>query len=175
VDDGTLATDATWQLVSFDAVNAKQVKFQVVNANADDGNKYGAAAEIRFTTPKEVSLEPPTVSLAVTTNEEGRIVITGTMDKYNSLGDSYVVTAKGLLYIPSARIGTRTLTVNTSGRTKVNFTEFSPNGSFIYNLKPTNNSTAYAFRAFITYKNTETGKSVTVYSNVIRGSYNTLK
>jgi hypothetical protein len=96
------------------------------------------------------------------------------MDNYKTLGDSYVVTAKGLLYIPSARIGTRTLTVNTSGRTKVNFTEFSPNGSFIYNLKPANNSTAYAFRAFITYKNPENGKSVTVYSNVIRGSYDSI-
>jgi hypothetical protein len=65
--------------------------------------------------------------------------------------------------------------VNTSGRTKVNFTEISNYGQFIYNLKPTSNSTAYAFRAFVTYKNTETGKTVTVYSNVIRGSYDSIK
>jgi hypothetical protein len=114
------------------------------------------------------------VLLTVKTNDEGRIVITGTMDKFENRSDYYEVTAKGLLYIPSARIGTRTLTVNTSGRTKVNFTEFSPNGSFIYNLKPANNSTAYAFRAFITYKNPENGKTVTVYSNVIRGSYDSI-
>ena len=54
VDDGTLATDASWQLVSFDAVNAKQVKFQVVDATSDNASKkFAAAAEIRFTTPEE--------------------------------------------------------------------------------------------------------------------------
>ena len=54
VDDGVLATDASWQLVSFDAVEARQVKFQVVDATSGEvGNKFAAAAEIRFTMPRE--------------------------------------------------------------------------------------------------------------------------
>ena len=57
VDDGILATDASWQKVSFEAVKAMQVKFQVVDANSDGSNKYGAAAEVRFTTPKEAPHE----------------------------------------------------------------------------------------------------------------------
>ena len=58
VDDGTLATDAAWQLVSFDAAKARQVKFQVVDATSGEvGNKFAAAAEVRFTKPKEAPHE----------------------------------------------------------------------------------------------------------------------
>ena len=58
VDDGTLATDAAWQLISFDAVKARQVKFQVVDATSGEvGNKFAAAAEVRFTMPKEAPHE----------------------------------------------------------------------------------------------------------------------
>ena len=119
-------------------------------------------------------MKVPSVSLAVTKDNE-RIIITGQIKDHEKLDDYYEITGRGILYIPSARIGTRTLTVNTSGRTKVNFTAISEDGEFIYNLKPASNSTAYAFRAFVTYKNTETGKTVTVYSNVIRGSYDSIK
>ena len=54
VDDGTLAADTAWQLVSFPAVEALQVKLQVVDATSGEvGNKFAAAAEVRFTVPKE--------------------------------------------------------------------------------------------------------------------------
>ena len=54
MDDGTLATDADWQMISFAAVKAKQVKFQVVDATSGEvGNKFAAAAEVRFTMPKK--------------------------------------------------------------------------------------------------------------------------
>ena len=54
IDDGVLATDADWQLISFDAVRAKQVKFQVVDATSGEvGNKFAAAAEVRFTVAKD--------------------------------------------------------------------------------------------------------------------------
>ena len=115
----------------------------------------------------------PTVSLELSTNSSGRIVITGKIDDYADLGDRYEITGRGLLYIQTSRIGTRTLTVNTSGRTRVNFSTVSETGTFTYNLKPTSKSTSYAYRAFLIYKDTETGKTVTVYSDMIRGSYNT--
>ncbi len=54
VSEGTLDSDQAWQLVSFDAVEAKQVKFQVLEAG-DNGNGilFAAAAEVRFTAVKE--------------------------------------------------------------------------------------------------------------------------
>lgn len=116
----------------------------------------------------------PTVSLKVSAGSNGRIVITGSIDDYANLSDTYEITGRGLLYIQSSRIGTRTLTVNTSGRTRVNFSSVKADGSFVYNLKPTSRSTAYTYRAFIVYRNTRTGETVTVYSDLIRGSYNTI-
>ena len=94
------------------------------------------------------------------------------MDDYANLDDYCEITAHGLVYIQTSRIGTRTLTVNTSGRTKVNFTTYKDDGSFSYSFKPTNKSTVYTYRAFITYLDPNTGKSVTVYSPIMRSSYN---
>ena len=116
----------------------------------------------------------PSVSLTLSTNSSGRIVIKGQIDNFENMADCYEITGRGILYIQTSRIGTRTLTVNTSGRTRVNFSTVSEEGTFTYNLKPTSKGTSYAFRAFVIYKNTETGKTVTVYSDMIRGSYNSL-
>ena len=102
----------------------------------------------------------------------GKITITGKVADYVNLKDYCEITAHGLLYIQASRIGTRTLTVNTSGRTRVNCSTYNDDGSFSYSFKPTAKSTVYAFRAFITYKNPETGATVTVYSPMIRTSYN---
>ena len=49
VSEGSLDSDQAWQLVSFDAVEAKQVKFQVLTAGSNDDKLYAAAAEVRFT------------------------------------------------------------------------------------------------------------------------------
>lgn len=56
IENGTLSSDTAWQKVSFDAVDAKQIKFQVVDAKTTEvNNKYGSAAEVRFTSSsKEV-------------------------------------------------------------------------------------------------------------------------
>ena len=119
-------------------------------------------------------LKAPTVSLYLSVNSStGRIVIKGQVDDYANLDDYYTITSHGIIFIQTSRIGTRTLTLNTSGRTKVSFSSYAEDGSFTYNLKPTSKSTSYAFRAFITYTDA-TGKSVTVYSDMIRGSYNSI-
>lgn len=55
ITEGRLVINTAWQKITFEAINAKQIKFQVVDALSNDNNKYGAAAEIRFTaTSKEV-------------------------------------------------------------------------------------------------------------------------
>jgi len=123
----------------------------------------------------EPSVKAPSVTVSLSTNSSGRIVITGQIEDFGNLNECYEITGQGLLYIQASRIGSRTLTVNTSGRTKVNFSGVSSEGTFTYNLKPSSKSTSYAFRAFVSYKNTETGETVTVYSDMIRGSYNTVK
>ena len=120
-------------------------------------------------------LKVPEVSLTVTTNSSGKLVLKGTVEDFENLEEYYEITGRGVLYIPTSRIGTRTLTVNTSGRTKVSFKTVDENGSFTYTFKPTSKSTQYAFRAYLTYKDPSTGLSVTVYSPMIRGSFNTLK
>ena len=123
----------------------------------------------------QITLKAPTVSLEVSTNSSGRIVITGTVDDYENLDEYYEITGHGIVYINSSRLGGRILTLSTAGRTRVNFSSYSDEGSFTYNMKPTSKTTSYTMAAFLIYTNTETGKSITVYSDSIRGSYNSLK
>ena len=120
-------------------------------------------------------LKVPEVSLSITTNGSGKLVVQGVVEDFENLEDYYQITGYGLLYIRTSRIGNRLLTTNTSGRTKVSFKTVDENGSFTYTFKPTSKSTQYAFRAYLTYKDPSTGLSVTVYSSMIRGSFNTLK
>ena len=118
------------------------------------------------------TLKAPSVEMILSKTSAGKITITGKVADYANLDDYYEITAHGLLYIQASRIGTRTLTVNTSGRTRVNCSTYNADGSFSYTFKPSSKTTVYAFRAFITYKNPETGATVTVYSPMIRTSYN---
>ena len=122
----------------------------------------------------QAALKAPSVTLKLDKTSAGKIVITGQVADYANLEDYYEITAHGLLYIQSSRIGTRTLTTNTSGRTKVSFSAYGEDGSYSYTFKPSSKSTTYTFRAYITYRNTETGKTVTVYSNILRTSYNNI-
>ena len=113
--------------------------------------------------------------MTLKTSSTGKIVMTAQVEDYKNLDDYYEITSHGVLYIQASRIGSRTLTVNTSGRTRVTFTGYNEDGTYIYNLKPSSKSTIYAMRAFITYKKTKTGATVTVYSDMFRTSYNGIK
>ncbi len=73
VDDAALEEAvSSWTKISFDPVNVKQVKLQVVDAKTGDGNKYAAAAEVRFT-KRECAHEWSdwTVTTAATCTEKG--------------------------------------------------------------------------------------------------------
>ena len=130
-------------------------------------------SETRDETVKyQSTLKEPTVSSSLSKTAGGKITVIGQVDDYANLDDYYEITAHGLLYIQSAMIGSRTLTINTTGRTKVTFSEYSDDGSFFYSFTPDTKSTAYTYRAFVTYMNTVTGESVTVYSNMMRSNYN---
>ena len=123
----------------------------------------------------EKELKAPTVSLKVTKNTStGKIVMTGIVDDYENLDDYYDITSHGLIFIYTTKLGTRVLTVNTSGRTKVNFGRYKDDGSFVYNLKPASKTISYTIRAFITYVDPDTGRTVYVYSDPVVSTYNKL-
>lgn len=124
--------------------------------------------------PYQKELKAPTVSLNLSKNSSGKIVITGKVDDYENLGEYYEITAHGLLYIQKSRIGTRVLTRNTSGRTNVNCSGYKADGSFTYSMKPANKTTTYAFRAYVTYTDPATGSPVNVYSDMLVSSFNNI-
>lgn len=114
----------------------------------------------------------PKVTLSVAANN-GKIILTGKYEDYENLSKYYTVTAHGIVYYSSSKLGTRTLTVNTPGRTRVNFSKYQEDGSFVYNMKPTSANTKYTIRAFLAYEDKD-GRTVYVYSAPKSVSYNGL-
>ena len=103
----------------------------------------------------------------------GKIALTGKIVDYENKDNYYEITAHGLVYYSAAKLGTRTLTVNTPGRTRVNFSGYKEDGSFTYSMKPAYATTYYIVRAFAAYTD-ENGRTVYAYSEPIRVSYNSL-
>mgnify|MGYP003300897373 CR=1 FL=1 len=168
VDDGTLATDASWQLVKFNAVNALQVKFQVVEANSSTGTQFGAAAEVRFTTPAAEAPDdavPPSVSLN-TRISDGYLVLEGSVNEFADVAANYDILDYGILYIPVTRLGSSTLTDETAGRTRILFSRCTDEGHFTYYMLSRDTSVSYAVRAFMVYKDPDTQTLVTIYSQM---------
>ena len=115
----------------------------------------------------------PSVSLDVTASD-GKIVMTGSFDDFENIDKYYEITSKGIVYMRSVSLGRRVLTLQTAGRTKVTFTEYKADGSFIYKLKPLKDDTSYTIRAFLSYTDPDTNKTVNVYSDPIVTSYSDL-
>ncbi|MGN1191872.1 MAG: glycoside hydrolase family 2 TIM barrel-domain containing protein [Dorea sp.] len=115
----------------------------------------------------------PKVTLSVAAASGGKIALTGKFEDYENVSKYYDVTAHGLIYYSSSKLGTRTLTVNTPGRTRVNFSKYQSDGSFTYSMTPASASTKYTVRAFLAYQD-ESGRTVYVYSSPKSVSYNSL-
>ena len=135
-----------------------------------DGTTYTCTV-CGHTETKKV-LEAPEASISAVKASNNRIKLTGTFEDYENIEKYYEVTAHGLVYMQKTRLGTKVLTVNTSGRTRVNFSSYSSNGTFSYTFKPTNISTQYTARAFLAYID-EDGVTRYVYSAPILISYKT--
>lgn len=118
--------------------------------------------------------QAPTVSLKVEAAANGRIKMTGCFEDYANVDSYYNVTAHGLVYYSAAKLGTKMLSINTPGRTRVSFTKYGADGTFSYTMTPSAASTRYAVRAFLTYTDPDTGRSATVYSDTMYVSYNNL-
>ena len=118
--------------------------------------------------------QAPTVTVSAARAASGtKITMTGTFVDYENVSKYYDVTSHGLVYYSASKLGTKTLTVNTPGRTKVNFSKYQADGSFSYTMKPAYATTKYVVRAYLSYVN-DAGRTVYVYSSPITVSYNSL-
>lgn len=116
----------------------------------------------------------PTADFNVTVNDGGKLVMTGVVEDYANISDYCDITAHGLLYMQTDRLGARILTASTSGRTRINFSGYKEDGSYIYRLTPASKDTSYTIRAFVAYTDQDTGKTCYAYSDAVVGSYNSL-
>lgn len=140
---------------------------------SEDG-QHEATYELNKSKAPAVEQTTPSVTLtAVQADSGNKIKLTGQFEDYKNSGNYYNVTKHGLLYYNLVKLGTRSLTVNTPGRTRVNFSNYAEDGSFSYSFTPTNASTKYAVRAYLEYKD-ENGLTRYVYSDTMIVSYNTL-
>lgn len=121
-----------------------------------------------------VEKKVPEATLSAETAADGKIKLTGQFVDYEHVDEYYEVTDHGLVYYSKAKLGTKTLSLNTPGRTRVYFSKYNADGSFSYSMQPAYASTKYTVRAYLTYKNAD-GKNVTVYSPSMVVSYNLLK
>lgn len=120
-----------------------------------------------------VSLKAPVPTLSVAATTDGKIAMTGKFEDYENISKYYKVTSHGLVYAQLSKIGTRVLTVNTSGRIRVNFTSYKEDGSYTYNMKPTSSTTKYVVRSFLSYED-DKGRTIYVYSDAVTVSYSSL-
>lgn len=115
----------------------------------------------------------PSVSVFAEPVGDGRIRIIGQYDDYKNISDYRKVTSHGVLYLSSEKLGIRTLSLSTAGRTRVFFAGYNPDGTFSYTMTPANTGTMFTMRAYLTYVDNE-GNSVTVYSEPCIASYDSL-
>ena len=121
--------------------------------------------------PAAIKVPACTVSAAKGTSSR-KITITGQLSDYANLSD-YNITGHGLIYITATKLGSKTLTINTSGRTKVSFSSYKADGSFSYTFTGSAVSTKYVCRTWVSYVD-GSGNTVYVYSDPITVSYSTL-
>lgn len=122
--------------------------------------------------PEEKSV-PEVMLTATRSSVSGKISLTGQFEDYENQGKYYEVTGHGFVYYSASKLGTRTLTVNTPGRTRVNVSSFKADGTYTYNMKPQYASIKYVIRAFLAYTDAN-GRTVYEYSDPMTVSYNGL-
>ena len=140
---------------------------------SEDGTKT-AVYEIRKSEAPVVELTKPTVTLTAAQAGDGiKIKLTGKFEDFDDIEKYYPVTKHGLVYYSFAKLGIKTLTVDTPGRTRVNFGSYGADGSFSYTFTPAYANTKYTVRAYLEYTD-ENGLTRHVYSAPMIVSYNTL-
>ena len=136
-------------------------------------NRAALSTYVLHVSKKEVEKSIPEVTFSASQGQNGKIRLTGQFTDFENQEQYYEVTAHGLIYYSSSKLGTKLLTVNTAGRTRVNFGSYQADGSFSYEMKPAYANTRYTVRAFLAYTD-QNGQTKYVYSVPQSVSYNTL-
>ena len=113
------------------------------------------------------------MTLSVIQGTDGKIKMIGNFTGQENSEDYYPVTEHGFLYMTKARLGAKSMTVNTAGRTKVKINGFADAGLYAYSMTPRSSDTQYVMRAYLAYTN-EAGRTVYVYSDAVYTNYNAL-
>ena len=103
----------------------------------------------------------------------GRLVLTGIYDDYTNKTSYQSVLTHGIVLIPTASEGSAELSVNTNGRTKIEFNGFKTDGTVRYTFTPAGANVSYTVRAFVSYADPVTGEQVFAYSDILTGDYTT--
>ena len=120
-----------------------------------------------YTETKEV----PNVYFSVSqSSTAGKIKMKATITNY---GSCYEETAHGFVYMKESTLGSRTLTINTAGRTKVTIIGITSKGVYSYSMTPTSESKTYVMRAWVSYTDAD-GNTIYVYSDPITCCYSDL-
>lgn len=133
----------------------------------------GSQSHTYAVTLQKVVLSEPSVTVSASAAASNTIKLTGRFEDYENINDYYEVTAHGLVYMQKSKLGSRNLTVNTAGRTKVSFKSYQADGSFSYTMKPSSVSSYYTVRAFLEYKDAM-GVVHYIYSKPLVVNYNGL-
>lgn len=141
-------------------------------ATQENGSVLYTCTSCGTTKTETVKTAPKVTANTYKNTSNGTLVFAGQVADYANLDQYYEITAHGILYIQTNRLYGRTLTMYTSGRTRVNFTSYQEDGSFQYSITPKTKSFSYTMRAYITYTNTKTGRSVTVYTAPVITTFN---
>ena len=90
-----------------------------------------ACGETRAETIPVKTLSAPSVTVCVSRNN-GKIRLTGKVMDYENSSNYYEITGHGFIYVTKSLLGTRTLTVNITGRTKVSINGIGSTGNYSY-------------------------------------------
>ena len=102
-----------------------------------------------------------------------KLTIKGQFEDYENMDSYFTVTKHGFVYYSFAKLGTKNLTVNTPGRTRVNVRSYAEDGSYSYTFTPAYASTKYVVRSYLEYVD-QNGRTYYTYSAPMIVSYNTL-
>ena len=111
--------------------------------------------------------------LATQGSSSKKITLTGQFTDYENI-DNYNIVEYGIIYMTTDRLGVKTLTVSTPGRTKLSFSSYKDDGTFSYTFTASSTTKKYAIRSYIVYTD-KNGKKQYAYSTRINVSYNGLK
>lgn len=128
----------------------------------------------QVTLKKEEKTRIPSVTISAEPARYGKIVLNAQYVDYENADQYYPVTAWGMVYISTEKLGDRELTVDIPGRVRVNISKINEDGSYVYkNMTPDYSSTEYCIRGYLAYTD-DSGETIYVYSDPLITSYNSL-